>query len=1004
MNPRCFMVQTLTTTGLLLSLMVLFAGSVAAQDNFVRADSDGSGDVDFNDAINTLSDLFLGTGEISCEDAADADDSSKIDFNDAIYTLEFLFLGSQMIPAPNVCGDDPTADSLSCADYPLCEPIGLSQRQRIGHLLNRIAYGPTIADVELVTELGIDSYIQQQLDPRNIPENPELLTQLDELTSERLPSNDSFLVRKQAAWRYMKGTQAPPTGSPNDWRNKDFDDSGWLLGVTSIGYGDNDDTTELLDMAGPGGYLTVFLRHKFVVKDVAEIDDLILHINYDDGFVCYLNGFTVANRNVGSTLFNSPASDSHEAQEHEDIDISRHKLRLVNGENVIAVQLHNRSSDSSDATIDPALISRTVTSQVPIVEYRSIEDVKASVHMRGIYSSRRLQVVLADFWENHFTTDHEKMREYFDELTASDGTDAMSTGQAERESANLEAREYEFFLENALGNFSDLLRFSATSPTMLVYLDNVLNFKANPNENYSREIKELHTFGVDNGYTQTDIEEGARIFTGWNICKVHPDNRDDPHAPCGVQVLDTPFATLGPGWKYFKGTRNPTETGPGQPTTEWTEIGFDDTLWLNGSAGFGYGDNDDTTILHDMQNNYLSVYVRREFEIPDLTAFITELENLVFEVEYDDGFVAYLNGVEIARSETMEDDGSPPNYDAQSGQHEVDEGVEIFNLMGLQSILVEGTNVFSAQAHNRTIDSSDLSFLPRLVNRESLPGSIEPGDVNGVWTTHFLPDEHDYGSKILFAGRPYQLRIPARNQNDPALGVLGGHELIDQLVNAAPTAEFICSKLVQKLVSDSIPEALVATAIAAWNSTNPKGNIATVVEAILTSDDFFNPDYYRDKVKDPLEFVNSSTRALEASTNGYEIVGSMREMGMHVFTRSDPDGWPEVGYDWATAGGTLNRILFAQDLAENSDNDLLWQTLNFLKDNNIETAEEIVRFFNDLLFDGTLSDNQTKMLVQFVETNNSYVPLILNSSAFDYDDRVQKLISLMLSLPQWNFQ
>ena len=63
MNPRCFMVQTLTTTGLLLSLMVLFAGSVAAQDNFVRADSDGSGDVDFNDAINTLSDLFLGTGD-----------------------------------------------------------------------------------------------------------------------------------------------------------------------------------------------------------------------------------------------------------------------------------------------------------------------------------------------------------------------------------------------------------------------------------------------------------------------------------------------------------------------------------------------------------------------------------------------------------------------------------------------------------------------------------------------------------------------------------------------------------------------------------------------------------------------------------------------------------------------------------------------------------------------------------------------------------------------------
>ncbi len=71
---------------------------------------------------------------------------------------------------------------------------------------------------------------------------------------------------------------------------------------------------------------------------------------------------------------------------------------------------------------------------------------------------------------------------------------------------------------NAMTNVPDLIRASARGSAMLLYLNNNANVAAAPNENYARELMELHTLGVDNGYTQFDIEELARILTGWSVC------------------------------------------------------------------------------------------------------------------------------------------------------------------------------------------------------------------------------------------------------------------------------------------------------------------------------------------------------------------------------------------------------------------------------------------------------------------------------------------------------
>ena len=109
------------------------------------------------------------------------------------------------------------------------------------------------------------------------------------------------------------------------------------------------------------------------------------------------------------------------------------------------------------------------------------------------HSRRQLREVMTQFWDNHFSTDIQKTNEIFE--------------QAENES----------FRELALDKFRALLEVSAKSPAMLQYLDNASSRKGAPNENYARELLELHTLGVTGGYSEQDVAEVARVFTGWTV-------------------------------------------------------------------------------------------------------------------------------------------------------------------------------------------------------------------------------------------------------------------------------------------------------------------------------------------------------------------------------------------------------------------------------------------------------------------------------------------------------
>ena len=152
-------------------------------------------------------------------------------------------------------------------------------------------------------------------------------------------------------------------------------------------------------------------------------------------------------------------------------------------------------------------------------------------------------------------------------------------------------------------------------------------------------------------------------------------------------------------WRYF--------IGDTEPPSSWRTLTFDDSQWEMGMGGIGYGDNDDNTVIPQT----ISVYLRRNFEITDTA----KISFAILHADYDDAFVAYLNGIEIARQNVGEP-GIPPTHDQTAyDYHEAalyNGGVpEMFTLSSstLDGLLNEGDNVLTVQVHNQNINSSDLS-------------------------------------------------------------------------------------------------------------------------------------------------------------------------------------------------------------------------------------------------------------------------------------------------------
>src|SRR6185295_7508334 len=238
-------------------------------------------------------------------------------------------------------------------------------------------------------------------------------------------------------------------------------------------------------------------------------------------------------------------------------------------------------------------------------------------------------------------------------------------------------------------------------------------------------------------------------------------------------------------------------------------------------------------------------------------------------------------------------------------------------------------------------------FAPASVTYYPGTNSTSKPNIIGTWAFNFKSASHGtnrgaiFGGKTVparfgppWAGMPYQIALPARGA--VTNGIQDGYDVITNLANSPFTAEYICVKLCRLFVHDDFPNPttkatepeyafydytdpnrsaeaeLVHQCMLTWENSTPKGQIRAVLNTIFNSDLFRSHAAAAQKVKTPLEYVASSVRALRsvnsdgtatANTDGYSFNSQLNLMGqMSLFNRDAPDGYPEFGPNWISAG------------------------------------------------------------------------------------------------------
>ena len=332
--------------------------------------------------------------------------------------------------------------------------VQMTNDEKALHALIRLAFGPHPVDLQSLDATGLKKWVEEQLHPESIAENPDLEAKLAPLDTLRMSTMEmvrkyppNFLVKQmvdgKVPWPEDPQTRALIQKVVQRYRDK--------LGLATDS---KDPFTFDQALNEVPQEQQEFLKNGTPEQKVAVLQALPVEQQFD----------------VITTM---PQDQRRKMFEAAPLSMRR-RMQTFGG----TQQLVNQ--DLADAKL-----------------------------FRAVYSNRQTEEVLTDFWYNHFNVFLDK------------GADRYMVTAYERDAI----RPF------VLGKFKDLLLATAQSPAMLFYLDNFQSVRpdmdaknTNPkrakhglNENYGRELMELHTLGVDGGYTQKDVTEVARCFTGWTI-------------------------------------------------------------------------------------------------------------------------------------------------------------------------------------------------------------------------------------------------------------------------------------------------------------------------------------------------------------------------------------------------------------------------------------------------------------------------------------------------------
>jgi uncharacterized protein (DUF1800 family) len=353
------------------------------------------------------------------------------------------------------------ASSKKAKTAPASTAVPLNDRQRAQQLLNRFTFGPRPGDVDHVMAEGLDQWFEEQLAPEKI--------------------NDSGAQAKLNGLRTLNMSSHDVVAA--------FPDNAMIRAVA-------DGKAQLpADPTRRAVYevqLASFREQQAKKNEGAVAQDATAKAQADQRDIDAAAG-------TATGLLVLPAPTRFAAIIALPVDQRRDFVRNLRGPQRDQL-LAGFSPEQREAFLAMNGPTGVVTNELQ----------QAKV-LRAVYTERQLQEVMTDFWMNHFNVFQNKDADQY----------------------YLTSYERDVIRPHALGKFRDLLVTTAQSPAMLYYLDNWLSVgpesqvgvqskgKQGLNENYGRELMELHTLGVDGGYTQKDVTELARVFTGWTID--HPE-------------------------------------------------------------------------------------------------------------------------------------------------------------------------------------------------------------------------------------------------------------------------------------------------------------------------------------------------------------------------------------------------------------------------------------------------------------------------------------------------
>jgi uncharacterized protein (DUF1800 family) len=405
----------------------------------------------------------------------------------------------------------------------------LTPDQQIVHSLNRLAFGPRPGDMENVRRVGVNKWIELQLHPEQIPENPvleEKLKPLETLRMDLAAVMKEYAPPEQPAAMMAQVIRPLPDLLPQDQLRK-------------VRTGTAEERVQVLNSLDPD-------KRKDLLATLPE------------NVLEFTPGFKEEAVQARRERSEQMAKQLRRLNPQLPDLLDRDQMRIAmtgTREQLLAV-----------LTALDADKRRQVVSVLPprslavLPEYRrdgqrrreprqvASEDLKEARVLRAVYSNRQLEEVLVDFWINHFNVD---MTKNMAPRPNMQNLGHVLIGSYERDAIR----------PHVLGHFRDLLLATARHPAMLYYLDNWQsmapgNVDVGPfapqrgnmngvpntilpgpldriahglNENYGREVMELHTLGVKGGYTQDDVIAVARCFTGWTVRS--PENPEFVFAP-----------------------------------------------------------------------------------------------------------------------------------------------------------------------------------------------------------------------------------------------------------------------------------------------------------------------------------------------------------------------------------------------------------------------------------------------------------------------------------------